>query len=204
MIFHNLPNGECNLPPNIKLTAQHRDWSGRNLGVKPTIGEELKEFLTEYRSPDIRFPEEGNPQEQHLADQIDQRLWSYMYGPGMQLFLQRVDDRVASGIALLSVIEKGHEEKIAALQAQQKQDSSRAATQRTLWGLGGIFALGTGAFAAVALWPKVKEFFRKKKSKQTADKAADRDEDDGASKEENPQNYFRWKRDRSDMVSLVR
>lgn len=204
MIFDSLPNGKCNPPPNSKLTSKHRDWSGRNLGVKPTIGEEFKEYLTEYRSPDIRFPEEGNPHQEQLADQIDQRLWSYMYGPGMQQFLQRVDDRVASGIELLSAIEKGHEEKIEALQAQQKLDRSQAATQRTLWGLGGIFALGTSAFVAVALWPKVQEFFRKKTSKQRIDEAADGGENDSLSKDENKKNYFKWKRDRSDMVAFER
>jgi hypothetical protein len=177
--------------------------------VKPTIGEELKEWLTEYRSPDIRFPEEGNEQQEHLADQIDQRVWSYMYGPGMQLFLQRVDDRVASGISLFSAIEKGHEERLQAFEAHHETEratlqKSLAGTQRVLWGLGGLCALGTGAFATITLWPKIKEFFRRKKSKQVSGDTADRDQDGKTTKEEPPKNYFKWKRDRSSMITLAR
>ena len=61
--------------------------------MKSTMAEELNKWLENYRSPDIRFPEEGNEQQERLADQIDQRMWSYMYGPGMQMLVERVDDR---------------------------------------------------------------------------------------------------------------
>jgi hypothetical protein len=66
------------------------------------------------------FKSNRNEQQEHLPDQIDQRVWSYMYGPGMQLFLQRVDDREASGISLFSAIERGHEEKLQAFEVQHE------------------------------------------------------------------------------------
>jgi hypothetical protein len=40
-----------------------------------------------------------------------------MYGSDLQSFLQRIDDRVASGISLFSAIERGYEEKLQAFEA---------------------------------------------------------------------------------------
>src|SRR5579862_1808800 len=80
----------------------------------------------------IRFPQEGDEVEEHLADQIDQRLWSYMYGPGMQMFMEKVDDRVKSGITLMGeieksrgkrirMIEKGHEQQMREIEKGQEE-----------------------------------------------------------------------------------
>jgi hypothetical protein len=67
--------------------------------------------------------------------------------------------------------------------------------------LGAGFALGTGTLATVTLWPKRKEISIRRKSKQVSDDTADRDQDGKTTKEEHPKNYFKWKRDRSSMIT---
>ena len=167
--------------------------------MKSTMAEELSKWLENYRSPDIRFPEEGNEQQERLADQIDQRMWSYMYGPGMQMLVDRIDNRVVSGLSFLKAIGDGTDEKLTTLKAQHISEhealkKSLSKTQTALWGVGGLLALGTTALAAVNFWPKVKKIFERKKKSEVSD--------DGELEEEDPnnkemKNYFKWKRDRS-------
>ena len=138
--------------------------------MKPTMAEELNQRLENYRSPDIRFPEEGNEQQEHFADQIDQRIWSYMYGPGMQMLVERVDDRVLSGLSFLKAIGEGTDEKLTTLKAQHQTErdelkKSLSQTQTALWGVGGLLAFGTTALAVVTLWPKLKRYSKERNQK---------------------------------------
>jgi hypothetical protein len=166
--------------------------------VKSTMAEELNKWLENYRSPDIRFPEEGNEQQERLADQIDQRMWSYMYGPGMQMLVERIDNRVVSGLSFLKAIGEGTDEKLTTLKSQHTRErdalkNSLSKTQTALWGIGGLLALGTTALAAVNFWPKVKKIFERKKKSEASDD--NQLEEDSTIKE--TKSYFKWKRDRS-------
>lgn len=180
------------------------------------MSEELKEWLTKYRAPEIRFPQEGNEVEEHLADQIDQRLWSYMYGPGMQMFMEKVDDRVKSGITLMGEIEKSHGEKIRKIEKgheEQMREMERGQEEKIhemkleqergrgelegkmrtlkmgLWGVGGAALVGFGGLGLYALWPKIRKLLAKKDEKEHETKASKR-------KRDGTMNYFRWGRER--------
>lgn len=168
-----------------------------NKDVHPTMGEEFTGYLEKYRSPDIHFPEEGNEPQERLAGQIDQRLWSYMYSPGMQTFLNKVDEAIASRFSITKMyLDKKGVERNEVLRQRLESDMSAMEqkltdTRNTLWGLGGLFVVGGGALAAYTLWPKFKAFFSTKArrpddAQQTADGevAVQR------------KNYFKWKRDR--------
>lgn len=169
--------------------------------MKPTMSEELNQLRERYRSPDIRFPEDGNEEQERLADQMDQRLWSFMYGPGMQMFAERLDERVSSGLSFLKTIGDGTDEKLTALKSKHEIErellkKSLSQTQNALWGMGGLFILGTGALATFMLWPKFRNLVEKRKKSKTSDKGQ-RQESEAANKEEGQKNYFKWKRDRT-------
>jgi len=134
--------------------------------------------------PFPRPPQEGNEAEEHLADQIDQRLWSYMYGPGMQMFREKVDDRVDSGMTMMGAIEKAHAEKIAKMETAQcekmqelklQQEKGRGelegkmkALKVGLWVLGGVTLVGMCGLGVLALWPRIKSLLQRNGEQEEA------------------------------------
>jgi hypothetical protein len=166
------------------------------------MGEEYAQHLGRYRSPDIHFPEEGNEEQERLAGQIDQRLWSYMYSPGMQTFVNKVDEAIASRFMITKAyIEKKTQEKVDGL--QQKYIADQAAmrksvsqTKAAVWGLGaGLVAFGGTALAAFVLWPKIMEFFARRTQRRQEEESSEQIKN--GNNQGKRKNYFQWKRDLS-------
>jgi len=180
--------------------------------VKPKLSEEWHQDLKNiYRPEEDDFPQPGNQKEELLAYQIDQRVTSFMYSPGMQRLLDRVDKNIMAGTR---VIEEDTNDKITALEEQHQIDRDKLVkklgeTRKALWGLSGLMAAGGLAFAAAALWPKIREFIsnrvKNSKSEDNVELPADEEgldevevEDD--EEEEGNKSYFKWKRDRMNEI----
>jgi hypothetical protein len=173
------------------------------------LSEEWHQDLKDsYRPEEEDFPQLGDEKEELLAYQIDQRVTSFMYSPGMQKLLDRVDENLMHGARL---IEEGTNDKIATLNEQHQADrdllvQKLGETRRTLWGLGGMTVVGGIALAAVALWPKIRDLISSRlnpgQSEETMEIAEDEDGEfevvNGKDEEadEDTKNYFKWKRDR--------
>lgn len=196
------------------------------MGVKPTMTEELNEWLTKYRSPDIRFPQEGNEEEEHLADQIDQRMWSYMYGPGMQMLTEKIDGRVEAGMDFLEGFGKRNSEKMEKMEklqverAQKQGQNMEEQSQRIhelkleqergqgelegkmkamkvgLWGMGGLALIGMGGLGLVVFWPRIKNLLSKKDKKDDGKEASKERRKRGTKEDGAKEDYFRWRRKR--------
>ena len=176
------------------------------------MSEEWHEDLkNSYRPEEDDFPQLGDEKEELLAYQIDQRVTSFMYSPGMEKLLDRVEKNIMHGTRL---IEEETHDKIAAVDEQRQMDREELVqrlgeTKRALLGLGGIVAVGGIAFAAVALWPKIRDFISSKLNNNESEESMEIAEDDVEVEEvegeleevnEGTKHYFRWKRDRSNAI----
>jgi hypothetical protein len=171
-----------------------------------------QDLKNSYRPEEDDFPQVGNEKEELLAYQIDQRVTSFMYSPGMQRLLDTVDKNIMAGTR---VIEEGTHEQITALDEQHHTDREQLVkklgeTRTALWGLGGLMAAGGLAFAAAALWPKIREYISNRvktsESEELEELPGDEEEEleeaegEGIEEEKGTKSYFKWKRDRGDEI----
>ena len=180
--------------------------------MKPSLSQEWRQDLKKnYHPEELDFPRTGNQKEELLAYQIDQRVTSFMYSPGMERLLDRLDKNIMAGIRL---IEEETDEKIMALNDQHQSDTGELTrqlrkTRTALWGLGGVVALAGLAFD---LWPNIKTFIARKAKVsnvevpvESAVEEAEEEEEVEVEIQENEvvegKNYFKWKRDKQDVIN---